>query len=171
MIQLNAAYIINKTDRIIIMREDQDLKLTDLDYLIGDNHLQMMKAALPYVNVTNQKRLSLFVKMHELRRTISLFQDEEVATMGICSLEKKPTSPFDMLEAIKPYANTYEQSIIELLSSVVQGFRTPHTPHTGENDFTSQNSILEQFRNILPPEQQSRLETMQFLLQTMQQIT
>lgn len=153
------------------MKDEQDLKLTDLDYLVGDPHLQMMKAALPYVNVPNQRRLSLLVKMHELRRTISLFQDEEVATMGICSLEKKPATPLDMLEAIKPYANTYEQSLIELIGSVMQGFRPLHAQQQGEGEGMNQTMILDQFRNFLSPEQQSRLETMQFLIQTMQQIT
>ena len=30
------------------MNPSDDYKLTDLDYLVGDHHLQMMKAALPF---------------------------------------------------------------------------------------------------------------------------
>ena len=66
-----------------------DYKLTDLDYLIGDHHLQMIKAALPYLGIPEQRAVSLFVKAQELRKTIELFETEEVASMGICSLEKK----------------------------------------------------------------------------------
>ena len=39
--------------------EREELKFTELDYLIGDHHLQMIKAALPYVQVSQQKFLSL----------------------------------------------------------------------------------------------------------------
>ena len=31
---------------------EKELKLTDLDYATGDHHLQMMKAALPYLEIT-----------------------------------------------------------------------------------------------------------------------
>lgn len=179
------------------MNEEQDLKLTDLDYLTGNHHLQMMKAALPYMEVPEQKMLSVFVKINELQRTISLFRDEEVATMGICSLEEKK-SPVDMLKAIKPYGNTAEQDLIDLVSNFLQGGRFNMFPGNGfgfgNNDsdasFTAaevpvgteipvdhnagpsmKRSPMEQLKNFLPPEQQSRLETMQMMMQAMQQFT
>ena len=67
------------------MNNEKNSQPVDLDSLIGDNHLQMMKAALPYMSVTEQRFISLFVKFNELRRTVQLFEDEEVAAMGICS--------------------------------------------------------------------------------------
>ena len=70
------------------MNPSDDYKLTDLDYLIGDHHLQMIKASLPYLGVPEQKAISLFVKVQELRKTVELFETEEVASMGICSLER-----------------------------------------------------------------------------------
>ena len=66
------------------MNPSDDYKLTDLDYLIGDHHLQMIKASLPYLGVPEQKAISLFVKAQELRKTMELFETEEVASMGIC---------------------------------------------------------------------------------------
>lgn len=44
------------------MNPSDDYKLTDLDYLIGDHHLQMIKAALPYLGVPAQKTISLLSK-------------------------------------------------------------------------------------------------------------
>ena len=55
------------------MNPSDEYKLTDLDYLVGDHHLQMIKAALPYLNVTEQRAVSLFVKFQELRRTFELY--------------------------------------------------------------------------------------------------
>lgn len=54
--------------------DEQPLKLTDLDYLTGDHHLQMMKAALPYMNVPQQRIFSTVIKIRELQRTINLFR-------------------------------------------------------------------------------------------------
>ena len=128
-------------------------KLTDLDYLIGDHHLQMIKAALPYLGIPEQRAVSLFVKAQELRKTIELFETEEVASMGICSLEKKEqnTSVRDLLKAIRPYGNPSEQDMIDM----AQAFMDGQTP-------------MEQLRRFLTPEQQSRFETMQMMMTAFQ---
>lgn len=130
-----------------------DYKLTDLDYLIGDHHLQMIKASLPYLGIPEQRAVSLFVKVQELRKTIELFETEEVASMGICSLEKteKNTSIRDLLKAIRPYGNPSEQDMIDM----TQAFMDGQTP-------------MEQLRRFLTPEQQSRFETMQMIMTAFQ---
>lgn len=77
------------------MSQTDSYKLTDLDYLIGDHRLQMMKAALPFLSLPQQRALSLAVKFQELRRTYRLFSDEETASLGVCSLDapRKPHLP------------------------------------------------------------------------------
>ena len=135
------------------MNPSDDYKLTDLDYLIGDHHLQMIKASLPYLGVPEQKAISLFVKAQELRKTMELFETEEVASMGICSLDRqeKPGSMRDMLKAIRPYGNPSEREMIDMAESFMDG----HTP-------------MDQLMRLLSPEQQSRFETMQMLMQAFQ---
>lgn len=166
------------------MNNEQDLKLTDLDYLIGSHHIQMVKAALPYMQIPEQKMLSVFVKFNELQRTISLFEQEEVATLGICSLENK-NSPLDMLNAIKPYGNTTEQDFIDLISNFMHGSRLSNSFQQDNNSFDGLGAAsvdgdsgsfakkipFEQIKGFLSPEQQSKLETMQIMMQTMQQFT
>ncbi len=135
------------------MNPSDEYKLTDLDYLIGDHHLQMIKAALPYLNVPEQRAVSLFVKFQELRRTFELFETEEVAAMGICSLDQgqHPGSIRDLLKAIRPYGNPAEQDLIDM----AQNFMDGQTP-------------MEQLRRFLTPEQQSRFETMQMVISALQ---
>lgn len=159
------------------MKPEPDLKLTQLDYLTGDHHLQMMKAALPYMSVAQQKMISLFVKAGELNRTIHLFEDEEVASMGICSLEEQSSTPLDMLNAMKPFADAKEQDFIDLISNFIQGSRLYRSyQETAEPEGKASASggfqfSLDQLKNFLPPEQQSRMDTMQMMMQAMQQIT
>ena len=72
---------------------EKELKLTDLDYATGDHHLQMVKAALPYLDIGRQRNLSMFVKAEELLRTMEFFRDNEDGMMKICALDAEHTSP------------------------------------------------------------------------------
>lgn len=130
------------------MTDEPTMKLTDFDYLVGDHHLQMVKAALPYVNVAEQRLLSLFVKLRELQRTVSLFQEEQVAAMGICSVdEKQKGSPLEMMKAIRPYGNTQEQDFIDIVCNFLQGPR----PGGQYPDIVSAQSASDHIPEDLPP--------------------
>lgn len=135
------------------MNQTAEYKLTDLDYLVGDHHLQMMKAALPYLNVPQQRALSLAVKFQELLRTRDLFSQKEVASMGICSLDgpSQGASPQEMLKAIRPYGSPTEQELLDMAQNLIDG-QTP----------------MEQLMRLLSPKQQSRLETIELLIQALQ---
>jgi hypothetical protein len=184
------------------MNNEENIRANDLDSLIGNDHLQMMKVALPYMNVTQQRFISYFVKLNELQRTINLFEEGEVATMGICSAGEKNASdsPIEMLNTIKPYANQSEQDLIDLFMNFFQGFKLAgsysdpvpsstvpvqaqsqsqaQTHSEGQNK--SQNTrrqnnplgrmSLDQLKNFMPPEQQSRFETIQLMMSAMQQM-
>ena len=188
------------------MNNEQNVRANDLDSLIGDNHLQMMKAALPYMNVSQQRFISYFVKINELQRTVNLFEDGEVAAMGICSAGERNRSdaPIEMLNTIKPYADPAEQDFIDLIINFFQGFKlagsfsdpVPSSTipvqaqsegqgrQTNQNNQNNQNNqannhrqnnpfgrmSFDQLKNFMPPEQQSRFETMQLMMSAMQQM-
>ncbi len=135
------------------MNQTDSYKVTDLDYLVGNHRLQMLKAALPFLSISQQRALSIAIKLQELRRTYSLFSSQETATMGICSLDSQPKtgSPKEMLNAIRPYGNPREQEVIDITQKLMDG-----------------QSPMEQLMRLLSPEQQSRFETIQLLMQTLQ---
>lgn len=140
---------------------EKDLKLTDLDYAIADHHMQMLKAALPYMKISEQRALSLFIKWNELIRTMNFFSENDDGMMSICSLDEEHTSAADMLAAIKPYANPKEQDLIDMFSRVIlarQG-KENRAPFS-----------MEQLLSFLSPEQQSRFETLQMVMQTLNQM-
>ena len=195
------------------MSNEQTLKMTELDYLTAAPHLQMIKAALPYINIQEQRIFSLLVKIGELERTVQLFGKKEEGELGICSLEEDaPASPLDMLNAMKPYGTEAEQDFIDLIINFLQGSqlyqsymdsmdvpdqeipRQEPRQEQGHNQERSQNEHshdrdsgnassqnrsrndhfrfpIDQIKNMLPPEQQSRLETAQMLMQTFQQFS
>lgn len=97
---------------------NQEIRLTDFDYLITDPQLQMVKAAIPYLQLPQQRAISAFVKMMEVRRTMNLFQGEEVSAMGINPQAQGNVSPQEILQAIKPYAGPRERNMIDTLENI-----------------------------------------------------
>ena len=95
---------------------EKDLKLTDLDYATGDHHLQMMKAALPYLDIRRQRSLSMFIRAREMMHTMEFFRENDDGMMSVCSLESPNPSVEDMLSAVRPYANKAEQDTIDMIS-------------------------------------------------------
>lgn len=209
------------------MSNEQTLKMTELDYLTASPHLQMIKAALPYINIQEQRIFSLLVKIGELQRTVQLFGNSEEGDLSICSLEDDaPASPVDMLNAMKPFGTEAEQDFIDLIVNFLQGsqlyqsymdsmdepeqeiprrepehvqgqenrsdsrtgYSSSQNSQSNQNGAGGQNGSgghngpngrrndffrfpMDQLKNILPPEQQSRLETAQMLMQTFQQFS
>ena len=133
---------------------EKDLKLTDLDYATGDHRLQMLKAAIPYMGIGEQRALSFFVKWNELRRTMDFFKENGDGMLSVCALDEGHTSPADMLSAMKPFANQREQEVIDLLSGLLAGKK-------GGGPSLSPETL----KTLLPPEQQTRLETLELMLQ------
>lgn len=95
----------------------KDIRLTEFDCLLADPHLQMIKAALPYMRLPQQRMLSLFIKLQELNRTRQLFRSGEMSAMGL-GTGTEPSSPVEMLQAIKPYASPREQDVIETIENL-----------------------------------------------------
>ena len=54
-------------------KNENQFKLTDFDYLTADPKLQMLKAAIPYLPVSQQRAVSLLVKIQELQRAQGSF--------------------------------------------------------------------------------------------------
>ncbi len=95
----------------------KNIQLTEFDYLLADPHLQMMKAAIPYMQHPQQRMFSMIIKIQELQRTVNLFQDD-VSAMGISGEPQRKASALEMLQAMKPYAPPQEQEMIEMLENL-----------------------------------------------------
>ena len=143
------------------MKTESDLKMTDLDYLTASPHLQMIKAALPYIHVPEQRFFSMIVKLSELNRTMKLFEQKEDGMVGICSR---------IYQSYRASAEDGPAGAAEAEKSSVcgdeeDGRGSSSRPLRGGPHFS-----IEHLKNMLPPEQQSKLETAQLLMQTMQGI-
>lgn len=152
--------------------EENGYKPTDFDSLTGSRQFQMLKAALPYLPLQHQKALSMYTKISELRKTISLFQDSDNQPLGACSLDSG-SSPVEMLSAICPFGSPAEQEMIQTIAQVMQAAGTASGGVSAMEASDTGNKkppkiSLETIRPLLPSELQSKLETMQLLMQVMQ---
>ena len=96
----------------------KDLRLTEFDYLLADPHLQMIKAAIPYMQQPQQRLIAMIIKLQELNRTISLFRDSELSAMGLNTANDHKASMVEMLQAMKPYAGPRERDMIEMIENL-----------------------------------------------------
>lgn len=112
------------------MESENDRPLTTIDDLIQDRQLQMMKAAIPYINSSRQKTMALMVKLMELQRTMSIF-DSPQATLQICSVpENEEPRPLQLLSVLREFCTEKEQETIDMLVNYMQMFSAYETLFT-----------------------------------------
>ncbi len=93
-----------------------------IDTLIQDRHLEMMKAAIPYLEAPRQKNIAMTVKLMELLRTMALFQNPE-NNLRMCSGEEDAEeAPVQMLSAIRDYCTDREKEMIDNALNFLQVF-------------------------------------------------
>lgn len=116
-------------------------KMTPLDQMVCQDHLQMLKAAIPYLPQSNQKFLSIYAKIMELSHTISYFQQPlpEIAKMD-SSLSMQP---MDMLQELRNYMSDATKNRIDQLLfafntiQLMQMYQEIPTPMEEENESES----------------------------------
>lgn len=154
---------------------DTPKELTEFDGLICDHHLQMLKAAIPYLPAHGQQILSLYAKSLELSNTIKLLQREGSQTVGICSISENKRNMAELLNTMKKYCTDSERELLDLFMNFFSAFRMYHTyrelfpgeasPDNKGNpsDGTSVNP-MEALKNMLSPEQKNMFDTYSSLL-------
>lgn len=155
------------------MTQHSDVKFTDFDYWSSDPHLQMLKAALPFMPATQQRMFSVLVRCQELFHTMDLYGQAGDPAMEICALTQSPASPVDILTAVKPFAPSKEQDFIDVIINFMQGFqiRKNFQEMQGASAEEESNEFpFEQLKGFLSPKQQSRLENIQIVIQALQMI-
>jgi hypothetical protein len=88
------------------------IMLTALDQVANQNHLQLFKAIVPYLQPTQQKTFSLVIKMMEMQNVMQFFQRDQ-CVVSACSAASEETSMLDILNDIRSYCEENEQKMID----------------------------------------------------------
>lgn len=86
--------------------------LTAIDQIANQNHLQMIKAAVPYLHAREQRFIAIYAKLLELQNIMS-FYSGNTAEISSCSLDQEPASTAEILSDIRNYCDPSEQEIID----------------------------------------------------------
>lgn len=86
--------------------------LTALDQVANQNHLQLLKALIPYVPPGNQKTLSVCIKMMEMQNVLRFFNQEKQC-VSACSSSSGSPGILDILADVRNYCEEGEQEMID----------------------------------------------------------
>lgn len=109
------------------MEPETHTDATTFDSLIQDRQLQMLKAAIPYVNDSSRRTLALLVNYMELTRTISLLQEPEISIQMCSAPEDEPFRPLKLLGALREFCTEKEQGTIDMLLRCMELFSADGT--------------------------------------------
>lgn len=130
-----------------------DTSITDFDNLTFSHPLQMLKAALPYMAVSQQKTCSIFIKLFELRSALGLLEEEN-NQLSACSNEEEP-STLDMLTHIRDYCNEKERELIDLFINFSQAFQLYSSYRSTMPEGNQDSNPFDMLKALLTPEQQA----------------
>lgn len=154
--------------------------VNSFDSLIQNDRLQMIRTALPYMHLSGQRFLSIYLKLLELKNTVSLFQSDE-STLSACALQKENGNLLELLHDIRKYCPPDRQEAIDQILNFANMYQMYQTYQAMSQEFTpassedadesalpqpSDNSApnlnfatMEQLKSMLPPKQRTIFET------------
>lgn len=91
--------------------------LTLIDKIANKNHLQLVKALLPYMQPENQKMLSVMIKMFELQNVLHFYQKSNTGICA-CSATSEPPAFLDILTDIRNYCEEEEVALVDQLIQI-----------------------------------------------------
>lgn len=88
------------------------------DDTIHTPQMKVIKAAIPYMQVTNQKVLGVFIKFLELRKVIELYKDSN-SPLSATSFSTNPNWQTEMLYSIRPHCSEEKQCIVDMMAKIM----------------------------------------------------
>lgn len=150
--------------------EQPSKELTEFDSVICDSRIQVLKAAIPFVNPREQRFLSIYVKYIELSKTIRLAKNLHPDSLGICSICKKPSGENeDFLQTVRKYCSQSEREKIDTFLSTLNTIKTilffkesvascDVSEKNDSGDTSPNSSVLNVLKSNLSPEQQEMFD-------------
>lgn len=86
--------------------------LTALDQIANRNHLQLIKAAVPYLASGNQRMFSVLIKMIELQNVMNFYSHDRLS-ISACAAQSEPPGMLDMLSDMRSYCDGEEQVLLD----------------------------------------------------------
>lgn len=105
------------------MSEQEQDKVAAFDTLFTNNHIQMLKLLLPYLDLSLQKNLAIYIKYLELQYTMKFFQ--HFPNLHLSPLKKQEAPELgNLCEEFAPYCTEQEKKRFDHMRQMYQTFVT-----------------------------------------------
>ncbi|QUI22863.1 hypothetical protein HZI73_11430 [Vallitalea pronyensis] len=138
----------------------------ELDHLVSNQQMNMIKASLPYLDVNKQKNLAIIIKYLELKKTMTLYGQNNLH--AISDIQKSNTSKRDMLYALRAYCPDKlkqqldiilnMQGMLAALKNPAPMYQEPHQqggsqsnqPHVSpQDDNLNREELIQQLKHLM----------------------
>lgn len=142
----------------------------DFEKKITTHNMKLIKTALPYIRVSEQRFLSIYLKFSEFINTIQFFSQNN-ASLTACEQDiDSQGNLLEMVTALKNVCDDTERETLDMMLNFLQAMQIYKTysefyKTSGEFQQENQDSDTTQFQNMdilkafLSPEQQTMFET------------
>jgi hypothetical protein len=127
------------------------------DNLVSSHAQQLIKAAIPYLPMNQQRVLCVYVKAQELLNTMHLISNEEDSMLIACSTGEN--NPSDIISAIRECCTKKEA---EFLDNFLQ-MKKMMALYKEMMDNTEEGNTQELFKKFLSPEQAQMMSAFEMM--------
>ena len=100
---------------------DNPIPWTLFDQKSFSGPIQMLKAAIPHLDIYSGRKLAMLIRALEFRQTMSVFQEEQ---LSICSVKPNPRPNIeDVLRDIRKYCAPSEAEQIDQFLNMLNAVR------------------------------------------------
>lgn len=130
-----------------------------LEQMITTHQMQLLKTALPYVNIEEQKFLSVYIKFKEFTNTFLLFQNsEQTSQLKIQSTQANPKNMTSLLADLKKVCTKEEAQVIDLMQNFIQVSKLYQTYQEIQPESDGKLSPQDILSAMLTPQQKQMFE-------------
>lgn len=151
--------------------KDDSSSVMAFDALYTNNQIQKLKVLLPYIDVSMQKNIAIYIKYMELKYTMDLFRKHPFHVHSASRENEKPDIK-RLLHELKPYSSENEIRQLEQMESMFQTMEMYKEmsqtmsamqemfPDMGAESFNgnSDTSMADMLMGMLTPEQKAMYE-------------
>ncbi len=136
----------------------------ELDHLVSSQQMNMIKASLPYLDVSSQKKLAVIIKCLELTKTMKLYNENNV--QEISDLNKSNTSKRDMLYAMRSYCSDKNKQMLDIvlnmqnMKNMMAALNNPSTAYQDsyqqgnqqnnqQDENLNKNELIDQLKHLM----------------------
>lgn len=142
----------------------------DFEENITTHNMKLIKAALPYIHVSEQRFLSIYLKFSEFLNTIQFFSHNETSLTACQQEHNSQENLVEMVAALKNVCDDAERESLDMILNFLQAMQLYKTysefyktssefAQGNEDNDTPQFQNMDILKSFLSPEQQMMFET------------